>query len=189
MVDSAGTPVAPLKIGHHDNNDPGKSYAVYRLEAGDYQVVVPGANGTSGLVELLVAMPGIMGTESVEDLAMQLATGGTLQSQLGVRGISATIFNDEMGIDLSQDLFEQELDADLDNIITSFDLMTINTNHGQDLHGIYLVESDITPASYFQVNPAGQDELNIAELFGFSLYQNPGQPLDCLLYTSPSPRD
>ena len=178
VVDSAGTPVAPLKIGHQDNNDPGKSYAVYRLEAGDYQVVVPGANGTSGLVELLVAMPGIMGTESVEDLAMQLATGGTLQSQLGVRGISATIFNDEMGIDLSQDLFEQELDADLDNIITSFDLMTINTNHGQDLPGIYLVESDITPASYFQVNPAGQDELNIAELFGFSLYQNPGQPLD-----------
>ena len=95
VVDSAGTPVAPLKIGNHDNNDPTKSFAVYRLEAGDYQVVVPGANGTSGLVELLVAMPGIMGTTSVEDQAMQLATAGTLQTQLGVRGISATIFNDE----------------------------------------------------------------------------------------------
>ena len=178
VVDSAGTPVAPLKIGNHNNNDPTKSFSVYRLEAGDYQVVVPGANGTSGLVELLVAMPGIMGTTSVEDLAMQLATGGTLQTQLGVRGISATIFNDELGIDLSQDLFQQELDADLDNIITSFDLMTVNTNHRQDLPGIYMVESDITPASYFQVDPTGQDELNIAELFGFSLYQNPNQPLD-----------
>jgi hypothetical protein len=109
---------------------------------------------------------------------MQLATAGTLQTQLGIRGVSSTIFNDELGIDLSQPIFEQELDADLNGIITAFDLMTVNTNHRQRAPGVYLVESAITPASYFQVDPTGQDSLNIAELFGFSIYQNPSQPLD-----------
>jgi hypothetical protein len=189
VIDSEGTPFAPLRIGNYDNNDPSKSFSVYRLDAGDYQVVVPAANGTSGLVELLVAMPGIMGTGSVDDLAMQLATGGTLQTQLGIRGVSATIFNDELGIDLSQTIFERELDADLDDIITSFDLMTVKTNHRQAAPGIFLVESSITPASYFQVDATGQDELNIAELFGFSIYQNPSQPLDVNMDGNITPLD
>ena len=189
VIDSDGNAVAPLKLGNYEDNNPARSYAVYRLSAGDYAVVVPGANGTSGLVELLVAMPGILDTGTVEDEAMHLATGGTLQTQLGIRGVSTTVFNDEMNIDLSQTIFERELDADLNNIITAFDLMAVNTNHQQDAPGIYLVESQITPASYHEVDPLGQDELNIAEIFGFSIFQNPTQPLDVNTDGNISPAD
>jgi len=192
VLDNDGAAVAPLKLNNY-GGDNSRAYSVYRLSAGDYTVVVPSQNSTSGLVELLVAMPGILDVGTVEDESMQLSAGGTLQTQLGIRGVSPTVFSDEMGIDLSQTIFEQELDADLNNIITSFDLMTVNTNHLQDAPGIYLIESDITPAAYHEVNTVGNafgtDEVNIAELFGFSIYQNPTQPLDVNTDGNISPAD
>ena len=67
--------------------------------------------------------------------------------------------------------------------------MTVDTNVGADEPGVYFLEDRFTPANLLEVNPLGQDELSIAELFGFSLYQNPAQPLDVNADGNVSPID
>jgi hypothetical protein len=194
IVDSRGRVVAPLKIGHVDElttPDPQKSYGIFRLGDGDYTVVVPSSNDTDGLIELASSMPGLLSSteRTVTTAALQQTAGGVLQTQLGIRGIMPEVFNDRMGIDLGIDQYDACLDADHNGFLTAFDLMTIDTNVGVDEPGVYFLEDRFTPANLLEVNPLGQDELSIAELFGFSLYQNPAQPLDVNADGNVSPID
>jgi len=180
VVDSRGNVVAPLKVGHLDPTDATKSYGVFRLGNGDFTVVVPSANDTDGLIELVSSMPGLLSTtnRSVTNAALQQTAGGVLQTQLGIRGVMPEVFNDRMGIDLGIDQYDACLDSDHNGFLTAFDLMTIDTNVGVDEPGVHFLEDRFTPANILEIDPLGQDELSIAELFGFSLYQNPVQPLD-----------
>ena len=194
IVDSRGRVVAPLKIGHIDESstpDPQKSFGIFRLGDGDYTVVIPSSNDTDGLIELASSMPGILSSteRTVTTAALQQTAGGVLQTQLGIRGVMPEVFNDRMGIDLGIDQYDACLDSDHNGFLTAFDLMTIDTNVGVDEPGVYFLEDRFTPANLLEVNPLGQDELSIAELFGFSLYQNPAQPLDVNADGNVSPID
>nr|MCS5629380.1 dockerin type I domain-containing protein [Pirellulaceae bacterium] len=194
VVDSRGQVVAPLKIGHVDElttPDPQKSYGIFRLGDGDYTVVVPSSNDTDGLIELASSMPGLLSSteRTVTAAALQQTAAGVLQTQLGIRGVMPEVFNDRMGIDLGIDQYDACLDSDHNGFLTAFDLMTIDTNVGADEPGVYFLEDRFTPANLLEVNPLGQDELSIAELFGFSLYQNPAQPLDVNADGNVSPID
>ncbi|MBT4693719.1 MAG: hypothetical protein HOB73_10275, partial [Planctomycetaceae bacterium] len=194
VVDSRGQVVAPLKIGYVDeltSPDPQKSYGVFRLGDGDYTVVVPSSNDTDGLIELASSMPGLLSAteRTVTMAALQQTAAGVLQTQLGIRGVMPEVFNDRMEIDLGVDQYDGCLDSDHNGFLTAFDLMTIDTNVGVDEPGVYFLENRFTPANLLEVNPLGQDELSIAELFGFSLYQNPAQPLDVNADGNVSPID
>ena len=136
-------------------------------------------------------MPGILSSteRTVTTAALQQTAGGVLQTQLGIRGVMPEVFNDRMGIDLGIDQYDACLDSDHNGFLTAFDLMTIDTNVGVDEPGVYFLEDRFTPANLLEVNPLGQDELSIAELFGFSLYQNPAQPLDVNADGNVSPID
>lgn len=194
VVDSRGQVVAPLKIGYVDElttPDAQKSYGVFRLGNGQYTVVVPASNGTDGLIELVSSMPGLLSStdRTVTNAALQQTAGGVLQTQLGIRGVMPEVFNDRMGIDLGIDQYDACLDSDHNGFLTAFDLMTVDTNVGVNEPGVYFLEDRFTPANLLEVNPLGQDELSIAELFGFSLYQNPAQPLDVNADGNVSPID
>ncbi|MBT4012202.1 MAG: hypothetical protein HOF15_07760, partial [Planctomycetaceae bacterium] len=194
VVDSRGRVVAPLKVGHIDEltiPDAQKSYGVFRLGNGQYTVVVPASNDTDGLIELASSMPGLLSAteRTVTNAALQQTAGGVLQTQLGIRGVMPEVFNDRMGIDLGIDQYDACLDSDHNGFLTAFDLMTIDTNVGVDEPGVYFLEDRFTPANLLEVDPLGQDELSIAELFGFSLYQNPSQPLDVNADGNVSPID
>jgi hypothetical protein len=183
VIDSRGRVVAPLKIGYVDElttPDAQKSYGVFRLGNGQYTVVVPASNDADGLIELASSMPGLLSAteRTVTNAALQQTAGGVLQTQLGIRGVMPEVFNDRMGIDLGIDQYDACLDSDHNGFLTAFDLMTVDTNVGVDEPGVYFLEDRFTPANLLEVNALGQDELSIAELFGFSLYQNPSQPLD-----------
>ena len=194
VVDSRGRVVAPLKVGHIDEltvPDAQKSYGVFRLGNGQYTVVVPASNDTDGLIELASSMPGLLSAteRTVTNAALQQTAGGVLQTQLGIRGVMPEVFNDRMGIDLGIDQYDACLDSDHNGFLTAFDLMTIDTNVDVDEPGVYFLEDRFTPANLLEVDPLGQDELSIAELFGFSLYQNPSQPLDVNADGNVSPID
>jgi hypothetical protein len=194
VVDSRGRVVAPLKVGHIDElttPDAQKSYGVFRLGNGQYTVVVPASNDTDGLIELASSMPGLLSAteRTVTNAALQQTAGGVLQTQLGIRGVMPEVFNDRMGIDLGIDQYDVCLDSDHNRFLTAFDLMTVDTNVGVDEPGVYFLEDRFTPANLLEVDPLGQDELSIAELFGFSLYQNPSQPLDVNADGNVSPID
>ena len=180
VVNADGDVVSPLKVNHVTSTDATSSYGVFQLDEGDYLVVVPSANDTDGLIELAVSMPGVLSAtdRTVTREAFQQTAAGVLQTQLGYRGVMPEIFNDLMGIDLAIDQYDVCLDSDLNGFLTGFDLRSVDNNVGSSTPGVSLIEDRFTAAQILDVNPLGQAELSVAELFGFSLYQNPENALD-----------
>ena len=180
VVNADGDVVSPLKVNHVTSTDATSSYGVFQLDEGDYLVVVPSANDTDGLIELAVSMPGVLSAtdRTVTLEAFQQTAAGVLQTQLGYRGVMPEIFNDLMGIDLAVDQYDACLDSDLNGFLTGFDLRSVDNNVGSSVPGVSLIEDRFTAAQILDVNPLGQAELSVAELFGFSLYQNPENALD-----------
>ena len=180
VVNADGDVVSPLKVNHITSTDATSSYGVFQLDEGDYLVVVPSANDTDGLIELAVSMPGVLSAtdRTVTREAFQQTAAGVLQTQLGYRGVMPEIFNDLMGIDLAIDQYDVCLDSDLNGFLTGFDLRSVDNNVGSSAPGVSLIEDRFTAAQILDVNPLGQAELSVAELFGFSLYQNPENALD-----------
>ena len=66
----------------------------------------------------------------------------------------------------------------MNGFLTGFDLRSVDNNVGSSTPGVSLIEDRFTAAQILDVNPLGQAELSVAELFGFSLYQNPENALD-----------
>ena len=180
LLDSDGDPVAPVKVDHVSATDASRSYGVFSVAAGDYTVVVPSGNDSDGLIELAVSLPGIISESDTEVTthAFQRTAAGVLQSQLGYRGNMPEVFNDLMGIDLGVDQYDACLDVDRNGVLTMFDLSAVDNNKGSEIPGVSLVEDRFTPAQILDVNPLGAPELSISEIFGFSIYQNPLNPLD-----------
>ncbi|MCH2372345.1 MAG: dockerin type I domain-containing protein, partial [Pirellulales bacterium] len=180
LLDSSGTPIAPMKVDHVLPGDATRSYGVFEVAAGDYTVVVPSGNDSDGLVELAVSLPGILSDSDTEVTthAFQRTSAGVLQTQLGYRGTMPEVFNDLMGIDLGVDQYDACLDADMNGMLTMFDLSAVDQNKGSEVPKVSLLEDRFTPAQILNVDPLGASELSISDLFGFSIYQNPENPLD-----------
>jgi len=180
LLDSSGTPIAPGKVDHFTVTDATRSYGVFSVAAGDYTIVVPSGNDSDGLIELAVSLPGILSESDTEvtSHAFQRTAAGVLQSQLGYRGTMPEVFNDLMGIDLAVDQYDACLDADINGMLTMFDLSTVDQNKGSEIPDVSLMEDRFTPAQILDVNPLGAPQLSISDLFGFSIFQNPQNPLD-----------
>jgi len=129
--DAGETPLEADRIVLDDPDTGGgtDSLLLVELSPGDYIVRVGEENGSIGTFQVDVFLPGDLGNDGVvDDSEYVYATAAVLHDSGQWNAFTARFFLNNHGINLNDDLYRQELDANLDGVIDEFDLAQVEKN-------------------------------------------------------------
>ncbi|MEE8451409.1 MAG: Ig-like domain-containing protein, partial [Thermoguttaceae bacterium] len=145
-MELGGVPVTPLYSRADRGADGSESLLLAKLAPGqEYTVVVGGEQGTTGAYEIDVFLPGDLNQDGrVDDFEKLYCGAAVVQQQFGGNHVSA-LFYKMQGIDMSQDLYRPELDANLNGRIDNFDLTVAEWNANLPVVNLELIGDDDAP--------------------------------------------
>ncbi len=128
---SSGHWMTPLLQKNDISSSNKDSLLLIQLPPGEYTLYAGGEKGTVGSYYIDALLPGdLNGDGVVDDFEDLWASAAVLQSSGGGNHVTAAYYK-MMGIDVSEDLYRRELDANLNGVITTFDRNIVEqNNHG-----------------------------------------------------------
>ena len=159
--DAGETPLEADRIVLDDPDTGGgtDSLLLVELSPGDYIVRVGEENGSIGTFQVDVFLPGDLGNDGVvDDSEYVYATAAVLHDSGQWNAFTERFFLNNHGINLNDDLYRQELDANLDGVIDEFDLAQVEKNVNAPVVQLELVGDQDGPViAPWLVNDNGRD--------------------------------
>ena len=151
LEDLAGTPIATMES--NDNVSHGQNGIVTAaLPAGEFNLFIGSEKNTTGDFSVSLILPGdLSGDGQVGLQEQQTAMAAMVQSQFGFNHVSSQVFSN-LRIDVSANLYDPGLDADMNGIIEIFDWDVINTNMNQPTVQVEFADATSVPVIAATVN-------------------------------------